>query len=587
MGAGSGADSDAGDDAAGNEAGSAASSLLGAPPGFTATPLTSGQPAPHVVPPMSGMSAALLLPPSSPYHGIIEELTPRWAERKHVWVPDSDLVDGNRITVLSWNILAEYMAVKHARTAKLTGDGEIGGISLVEGGVTIEELFDEFRAYKGKIPVCGCVLLDPSLTKVVLVQNWAKTSWGLPKGKLNQNERKSECAKREVGEETGYDVLMDLDENEALELVNQDQHAAMFCVPDVDPSFDFQPRVRKEISNVKFFPLDQLPAKQWGVGQFVPKIKRWVKQYKKKRKGLPIVEDDTPPASPSRPVPPPLSPSQVERSLEASASCDRIMKAFDDALAPHLEAARRELEEALVEAEASYSNGHSPETDLEPTPPPRPGGGGWAAPGASTTKRKKKTKLELPRIPTEDMALFQRWVPFWHDSLTTKPTKEEFYRLPGYGDLSARQAIGLDQYECKNVNKNLRADTIAQLFQTYLVHRGRRHVEQYEALLTKTLYMNREKSMGMLKKFERIAKRVEAGALRLPPKPAGAAAAARASRRRARRGAIASASARPWPRTTSRSTSSDESAAGAPRSRRHARRRRPGRFGGAFARLAR
>ena len=68
------------------------------------------------------------------------------------------------------------------------------------------------------------------------------------------------------------------------------------------------------------------------------------------------------------------------------------MKAFDDALAPHLEAARRELEEALVEAEASYSNGHSPETDLEPTPPPRPGGGGWAAPGASTTKRKKKKK---------------------------------------------------------------------------------------------------------------------------------------------------------------------------------------------------
>ena len=121
VGAGSGADSDAGDDAAGNEAGSAASSLLGAPPGFTATPLTSGQPAPHVVPPMSGMSAALLLPPSSPYHGIIEELTPRWAERKHVWVPDSDLVDGNRITVLSWNILAEYMAAKHARTAKLTG----------------------------------------------------------------------------------------------------------------------------------------------------------------------------------------------------------------------------------------------------------------------------------------------------------------------------------------------------------------------------------------------------------------------------------------------------------------------------------
>ena len=148
---------------------------------------------------------------------------------------------------------------------------------------------------------------------------------------------------------------------------------------------------------MKFFPLDQLPAKQWGVGQFVPKIKRWVKQYKKKRKGLP----DTPPASPSRPVPPPLSPSQVERSLEASSSNDRILKAFDAALEPHLEAARRELEEALVEAEASYSNGHSPETDLEPTPPPKPGGGGWAAPGTSTKRKKtKKKKAATPPPPS-------------------------------------------------------------------------------------------------------------------------------------------------------------------------------------------
>ena len=46
-----------------------------------------------------------------------------------------------------------------------------------------ENLFSDFRAYKGKIPVCGCVLLDPTMTNLVLVCNWAKTSWGLPKGK--------------------------------------------------------------------------------------------------------------------------------------------------------------------------------------------------------------------------------------------------------------------------------------------------------------------------------------------------------------------------------------------------------------------
>ena len=54
------------------------------------------------------------------------------------------------------------------------------------------------------------------------------------------------------------DVLIDLDENEALELVNQDQHAAMFCVPDVDVAFDFQPRVRRrDLEREIFSPMDR------------------------------------------------------------------------------------------------------------------------------------------------------------------------------------------------------------------------------------------------------------------------------------------------------------------------------------------
>jgi len=69
-----------------------------------------------------------------------------------------------------------------------------------------EDLFNNFRAYKGHIPVCGLALLDKTMTKIVLVRNWQKTSWGLPKGKLNQNEATLDCAIREVLEETGYDA---------------------------------------------------------------------------------------------------------------------------------------------------------------------------------------------------------------------------------------------------------------------------------------------------------------------------------------------------------------------------------------------
>ncbi|KAH8072985.1 m7G(5')pppN diphosphatase [Aureococcus anophagefferens] len=130
-------------------------------------------------------------------------------------------------------------------------------------------LMKDFRAYKNSIPVCGCVLLDPSLTRVVLVCNWAKTSWGLPKGKLNQHEAKYLAAKREVLEETGYDVGYDMGDEDCIEVMNKKQNAAMFCVPDVPLDYPFEPRVRKEISEVKFFPIDELPAKQWNVDIFV------------------------------------------------------------------------------------------------------------------------------------------------------------------------------------------------------------------------------------------------------------------------------------------------------------------------------
>ncbi|KAJ8608084.1 hypothetical protein CTAYLR_009617 [Chrysophaeum taylorii] len=139
-----------------------------------------------------------------------------------------------------------------------------------------ETLFSNFRAYKGKIPVCGCVLLDATMSQVVLVRNWAKTSWGLPKGKLNQSETKVSCAARECLEETGFDVG-ELDEQQAIEIINNNQRATMYVVAGVPLDYPFSPRVRKEISEIAFFPLDKLPAGQWNVDKFVPRIKRMVK----------------------------------------------------------------------------------------------------------------------------------------------------------------------------------------------------------------------------------------------------------------------------------------------------------------------
>lgn len=48
--------------------------------------------------------------------------------------------------------------------------------------------------------------MNTDLDKVLLVQSYfAKSSWGFPKGKVNEDEDPLHCAIREVYEETGND----------------------------------------------------------------------------------------------------------------------------------------------------------------------------------------------------------------------------------------------------------------------------------------------------------------------------------------------------------------------------------------------
>lgn len=59
---------------------------------------------------------------------------------------------------------------------------------------------------------------------MLLVQGyWSKSSWGFPKGKVNQDEPGHVCAVREVLEETGFDIGPFIDTNDYLETVVNDQ----------------------------------------------------------------------------------------------------------------------------------------------------------------------------------------------------------------------------------------------------------------------------------------------------------------------------------------------------------------------------
>lgn len=48
------------------------------------------------------------------------------------------------------------------------------------------------------VPTFGAVLLDDTMSNILLVQSYMATSWGFPKGKVNQEEDPVACACREV-----------------------------------------------------------------------------------------------------------------------------------------------------------------------------------------------------------------------------------------------------------------------------------------------------------------------------------------------------------------------------------------------------
>ena len=45
----------------------------------------------------------------------------------------------------------------------------------------VDEIFKEFGTYRSKIPVHGCIVLNPDMTKVLLVCSWNGNSWTFPR----------------------------------------------------------------------------------------------------------------------------------------------------------------------------------------------------------------------------------------------------------------------------------------------------------------------------------------------------------------------------------------------------------------------
>lgn len=144
----------------------------------------------------------------------------------------------------------------------------------------VTDLLKDFNSYKYSVPVYGTALLNPNMDRILLVCNWQGTSWGLPRGKVNQGEQPIECAARETFEETGFDPVGRINEDASFFVVQNSKRMKVYVIRDVPEDFVFQPQVRKEVKEARFWPLDALPKNSWNVQPCIAHVKRWVGQYR-------------------------------------------------------------------------------------------------------------------------------------------------------------------------------------------------------------------------------------------------------------------------------------------------------------------
>jgi mRNA-decapping enzyme subunit 2 len=124
----------------------------------------------------------------------------------------------------------------------------------------VDTILEYWRIYKNSVPVRGAIMLNQARDKVLLVKGYGnKASWTFPKGKINEEEEEHNCAVREVLEETSYDISQLIQQDLYLEKVVSFKTVRLFLVAGVEEEFNFQPRVRGEIQEIRWWNLDQLP----------------------------------------------------------------------------------------------------------------------------------------------------------------------------------------------------------------------------------------------------------------------------------------------------------------------------------------
>jgi mRNA-decapping enzyme subunit 2 len=128
------------------------------------------------------------------------------------------------------------------------------------------------------VPVCGAAILDDTLTQAVLVQSWNGSSWGFPKGKINEGESTLDCAVREVQEEVGLNISAYVDSNRVIvSKTRSGQTLHLYVAIGVSKLSRLRTSTRKEISSIRWFLIDDPELRS---DPIVAKVRSWITRYR-------------------------------------------------------------------------------------------------------------------------------------------------------------------------------------------------------------------------------------------------------------------------------------------------------------------
>ena len=220
-------------------------------------------------------------------------------------VPAEELANPNRILFLielAWWHYEDFSRKNDATLPKfsLSNFAELLYLTIPQlkrFAPKAKEIYGKFVMYKFSVPCAGAILLNPDMDKVILVKGMAKnSSWGFPKGKINDGEKMTTCAAREVEEEIGVNISSWIDENEFVFHTKKGvtkQETTLYIVPGVSEPTHFATYTREESSQICWQPIGNLDpniktskrvkgVRYFGVHEFYYGLTQWIKSARKK-----------------------------------------------------------------------------------------------------------------------------------------------------------------------------------------------------------------------------------------------------------------------------------------------------------------